>query len=99
MALKTEPFDAADYLRTPEAQAEYLSIALEEGDLDLIKHALSTLARAQGMTEIARAADVGAKSLYKSLGEDGNPAFATVLRVMNALGLSLRATPTKAEAA
>ncbi|HEY4251068.1 MAG TPA: addiction module antidote protein [Roseomonas sp.] len=97
MALKTEIFDAADYLKTPEAQAEYLSIALEDGDLDRIKRALGTLARAQGMTEVARAADVGAKSLYKSLGEDGNPAFGTVLRVMHALGLALRAAPARAQ--
>jgi len=88
---KLKKFDAADHLRTPEARAEYLSLVLADGDPAEVRDALNIVARAQGMTEVAKAAGVTREGLYKTLGEDGNPEFATVLRVIGALGIRLSA--------
>ncbi len=91
MNLKTVPWDAADYLASAEEMALYLEAALEEGDASLVAAALGDIARAKGMTEIARSTGLGRESLYKALSPDGNPEFATVLKVVRALGLSLHA--------
>lgn len=90
-------FDAADYLSTPEARADYLAAALEEGDASEIRRALNTVARSLGMTSVAEAAGLGRESLYKALGENGNPEFATVLKLMKAMGLKLSALPIEAK--
>lgn len=71
--------------------AAYLEAALEEGDTSLIAAALGDIARAKGMTEIASKTGLGRESLYKALSSDGNPEFATVLKVVEALGLKLHA--------
>jgi probable addiction module antidote protein len=92
-AMKSMIFDAAEYLDTPERQADYLALALESGDPDEVRDALSLIARARGMAEIASAARLNRESLYRALGENGNPEFATVLKVVNALGLRLTAAP------
>lgn len=93
-SLKDMPhFDAADYLGTPEARAHYMAAALEEGDVAEIRRALNTVARSLGMTTIAEEAGLGRESLYKALGENGNPEFATVLKLMKAMGLKLSALP------
>jgi probable addiction module antidote protein len=92
-AIKTRAFDAARYLSTPEAQAEYLSAMMEGNDPALIRHALGTIARAHGMAELARTAGLGPKSLYKTLGEDGNPELGTFLKVLSAMGLRLGVQP------
>lgn len=89
---KTHPWDAAEHLETNEDMAAYLEAALEEGDVSLIAAALGDIARAKGMTEIARDAGLGRESLYKALSPEGNPEFATVLKVIQALGLKLHAT-------
>lgn len=86
-------FDAADYLDTPEARAEYMAAALETGDAADIRRALNTVARSLGMQAVADEAGVGRESLYKSLGDKGNPEFVTVLKVMKALGIALTAIP------
>ena len=93
----TEPltrFDTVDYLKSPEDMAAYLDACFEEdpGDGSLIRAALNDIARAQGMTQIAREAGLGRESLYKALGSKGNPEFATIIKVMKALGLKLHAT-------
>jgi probable addiction module antidote protein len=88
---KLKKFDAAEHLRTPEARAEYLSLVLADGDPAEVRDALNGVARAQGMSEVAKAAGVTREGLYKTLGEDGNPEFATVLRVIGALGIRLSA--------
>jgi probable addiction module antidote protein len=93
MPLKTIPFDAAEHLDTPDAQAFFLNDALETGDAAHIARALGTVARARGMTAVARDAGLGRESLYKALGENGNPEFATVLRVIGALGLRISVEP------
>lgn len=84
-------FDAAEHLASPEARAEYLSIVLADGDPAEVRDALNIVARAQGMSEVARAAGVTREGLYKTLGETGNPEFATVLKVIGALGIRLSA--------
>lgn len=92
---KTTRFDVAEYLDTPERQAEYISAALETGDAAFVRDAVGIVARARGMGEIARAAGLNRESLYKALGDAGNPEFATMLGVFRALGLELAAKPTK----
>lgn len=90
--LKTTKWDVVDYLKTDKDMAEYLEAAIEEGDPALISAALGDIARAKGMTRIARKAGLGRESLYKALSPNGNPEFATVLKVVRALGLRLHAT-------
>lgn len=90
-------FDAADYLDSPEARADYMAAALEEGDAAEIRRALGTVARSLGMTAVAEEAGLGRESLYKALGAAGNPEFVTVLKLMKAMGLKLSALPIQAE--
>jgi len=90
--LQTFAWDAADHLDTKEDMAAYLEAALEEGDPQLIAAVLGDIARARGMTQIARETGLGRESLYKALSTEGNPEFATVLKVIKALGLRLKAT-------
>jgi probable addiction module antidote protein len=88
-------FDAAEYLGTPERQAAYITAALETGELDFVRDALRLVARAQGMAGIAKTAKLNRESLYKALGDAGNPEFDTILRVIRALGLTLSAHPAE----
>jgi probable addiction module antidote protein len=87
---KTIPWDSAEHLKTDEDIANYLEAVFEDGDPALIVHALGVIARAKGMTQIAHATGLGRESLYKALSSDGNPEFATVLKVLRALGLKLK---------
>src|SRR5215813_8734427 len=89
MALKTTRWDAADILKSKEDIAAYLDAVLEDGDPELLKLALGTIARSKGMTEIAKEAGLGRSSLYRALSPEGNPEFATVASVLKALGLRL----------
>lgn len=95
----TTPWDPADHLRTDEDMASYLEAALEEGDPALVAAALGDIARAKGMTQVARDAGLGRESLYKALSPAGNPEFATILKVVAALGLQLHAAPAVAKGA
>jgi len=88
---KTKPYDLAEYLETTEDMAAYLEAALEDGDPRVIVHALGNIARARGMSQIARDTGLGRESLYKALSPEGNPEFATVLKVVQALGIKLHA--------
>lgn len=88
---KTTQWDAADHLESDEDMAAYLEAALEDGDPGVITAALGDIARARGMTHVAREAGLGRESLYKALSPEGNPEFATVLKVVRALGLRLHA--------
>lgn len=87
----TRPWDAAEHLDTEEDMAAYLEAALEEGDASLVAAALGDIARAKGMTWIAKETGLGRESLYKALSPEGNPEFATVLKVVRSLGLRLHA--------
>ena len=89
---KTRLWDAAEHLKSDEDMAAYLEAALEEGDPALVSAALGDIARAKGMTDIARETGLGRESLYKALSPEGNPEFSTVLKVVKALGLRLRAS-------
>lgn len=87
---KTIPWDSAAYLKTDRDIAYYLEAVFEDGDPALVAAALGDVARAKGMAQIAQAAGLGRESLYKALSPEGNPEFATVLKVMRALGLKLK---------
>ena len=91
MTVKTTRFDAADYLDTEDRQVAYIAAALESGDADFVRDALGLVARSRGMGEIAKKAGLNRESLYKALGETGNPEFGTVMRIVRALGLTLSA--------
>lgn len=88
-ASDTRPWDVAEHLETEEDMAAYLDAALEEGDAALVVAALGDIARAKGMSQIAREAGLGRESLYKALSPTGNPEFSTILKVVGALGLKL----------
>ena len=90
--IQTRPWDAADYLETDEDIVAYLEAAFEDGDPGLIAAALGDIAKVRGMAKIAAQAGLGRESLYKALSPNGNPEFATVLKVMRALGLRLHAS-------
>ena len=91
--ITTTKFDAAEYLDTPERQAGYITAAFETGDPAFVRDAIAVVARARGMAEVARLAELNRESLYKALGEAGNPEFGTVMRILRALGLTLSARP------
>src|SRR2546427_5425690 len=90
---RTTPYDVAEHLRTPEEMAAYLDAWLAEAPDDAagIARALGDIARAKGMSQVARKAGLSRESLYKALSEDGNPTFATVLKVAKAIGVRLHA--------
>ncbi|MBM4309623.1 MAG: putative addiction module antidote protein [Deltaproteobacteria bacterium] len=90
---KTTRYDVAEYLRTPEEMAAYLEACIEEadGDAAFIAKALGDIARARGMSQVARDAGLSRESLYKALSGDRSPAFDTILKVVHALGLKLHA--------
>jgi probable addiction module antidote protein len=89
--MRTARFDAADYLGTKDAQVEYITAAYETGDPEFIRDAYNLVARARGMARIAAETGLSRESLYKALGEKGNPEFGTVMRINRALGITLSA--------
>jgi probable addiction module antidote protein len=89
MPLETFPHDTAEHLRTDEDVALYIEAVLEDGDPALIRDAIGIVARARGMSQIARDAGLSRESLYKALSQTGNPSFETVRAVLQALGLQL----------
>lgn len=93
MKTRTTPYDVAEHLRTPEEMAAYLDAWLEEAPDDAagIARALGDIARAKGMTQVAKDAGLSRESLYRALSTEGNPSFATVLKVARALGVKLHA--------
>ncbi|CAH1661148.1 HTH cro/C1-type domain-containing protein [Hyphomicrobiales bacterium] len=96
MALETTRWDSSKYLDSEEAIVAYMDAVLEEGDPALVTHALGQIAKARGMTQIARETGLSRESLYRALSAEGHPEFATVMKVMRALGLRLSASTTKA---
>jgi probable addiction module antidote protein len=91
---RTRRWDVLEHLKTSEDMAAYLEAALEDGDPSLVAAALGDIARSVGMTRIARETGLGRESLYKALSKEGNPELATVLRVIQTLGLRLHASPS-----
>jgi probable addiction module antidote protein len=92
---RTSRYDVAEHLRTPEEMAAYLEACLEEsnGDAAFIAKALGDIARAKGMTQVAREAGLSRESLYKALSGERSLGFDTVLKVVHALGIELHASP------
>ncbi len=90
---RTRPYDAAAYLKTGQDCALYLQAAIDEshGDAALVVAALGDIARARGMMDLARKTGLTREGLYKALSPEGNPSFATVMKVCKALGLKLHA--------
>lgn len=86
-------FDVADYLDSEKEIAEYLAVVLEDNDPTLLAAALGDVARARGMTQLARDTGLAREALYRSLCATGNPSYATVVKVMQALGLKLVPQP------
>ncbi len=86
------PWDAAEHLQSEADMVAYLEVAFEDGDPSLIAAALGDIARARGMTQVARDAGLGRESLYKALSAEGHPEFATIMKVLGALGLRLHAS-------
>lgn len=93
MAVETTPWDTADFLTGDEAIAAYLEAALEDGEPKVVAMALGNIARAKGMTAVAREAGVTREALYKALSENGDPKLSTLLGVMKAVGLRFTVTP------
>ena len=95
MKEKLTTFDVAEYIETDEDAAEFMALAFETGDAAYIAHAVGVVARAKGMTELARQTGLSREQLYRSLSEGGNPTLRTMLAVMKALGVELSARPVK----
>jgi probable addiction module antidote protein len=96
---KTSKFDAADYLKSPQAIAAYLSEAFETGDERFIAEALGTVARAKGMAGIANETGLSREGLYRSLSSAGRPELATTMKVLDALDMRLVVRPKEGKAA
>ncbi len=90
MTIATREFDPAEFLDTPEAVAEYLVSAFESGEHAIIADALGVAAKARGMTQLARDTGLARPALYRALSPDGHPEFETVLKVLRALGVTLK---------
>jgi probable addiction module antidote protein len=96
MSSKLTKWDSASYLKTDEDIAAYLSACFEEAgdDAAFITHALGVVAKAKGMSQLAKQTGLGRESLYKALSGEGNPSFATILKVMRALGVQIHTEVT-----
>lgn len=92
---KTTPYDVSEHLRTPDEMAAYLDAWFEEAPDDAagIARAFGDIARAKGMSQVAKDAGLSRESLYRALSAEGNPSFATILKVAKALGVRLHAQP------
>ena len=93
MSLETTKFDIQDHLKTPKQRASYLDAAFEDGDPALIANALGDVARAMGMSEVAKETGVTREGLYKALSGKGDPRLSTLAGVVRAMGLRLAVRP------
>ena len=96
MKTKIRTFNAADYLDNEETIAEYLNLALEDQNPEMLLLAIGNIARARGMAQVAQDSGLGRESLYKALNDGAKPRYDTVLKVMRALGVKLHAEPIQA---
>jgi len=93
---KIAPFEAADYLDDDVVIAAYLNAALEDENPDIFLQAIADVAKARGMTQLARDTGLGRESLYKALAPGSKPRYDTVLKLVRALGVDLTASPRRA---
>ena len=91
MKTKTTAWNVAEHLKTKEEREAYLNAAFEDGDASVIAAALGDIAKAEGMSKVAKRTGLGRESLYKALSPDGNPALSTILKVIRAVEFNLRA--------
>lgn len=91
MKTKTTAWNVAEHLKTKEEREAYLNAAFEDGDASVIAAALGDIAKAEGMSKVAKRTGLGRESLYKALSPDGNPALSTILKVIRAFEFNLRA--------
>ena len=91
MKIEIAPFDAADYLTDEDTIAEYLTAALEDPNTDMFLVAVKDVARARGMTQLAKDTGLGRESLYKALAPGAQPRYGTIMKVLRALGVRLHA--------
>jgi probable addiction module antidote protein len=96
MKKKLRTFDAADYLESDAVVAEYLNAALEDKNPDVLLQAIADVAKARGMTQLAKETGLGRESLYKALAPGAKPRYDTVLKLVRALGVELRTSPVPA---
>jgi probable addiction module antidote protein len=96
---RAKPYDGSKYLSDEVTIRHYLNNALESGDARLIQAALGTIAKARGMTEIARESGIKREALYRALSNTGNPEFGTILAVVHALGMRIQLEPAEREIA
>ncbi|MCP5095652.1 MAG: putative addiction module antidote protein [Chloroflexi bacterium] len=89
MAIRTKPFDAAEFLDTDESRFELIADAFESGSQEYLLNAINTVARAEGMTQVARKAGITREALYKAFSSAGNPTLSTMISVLKALDLKL----------
>ena len=89
MSIKTNKWDASEYLDSPEMICEYLRATIEEGDTDLLMIAIGNVAKARGMTDIAQKTDLNRQNLYKALSGSGSPKFDTIAKVLRTFGLKI----------
>lgn len=97
MITKTKTFDVAEFLEDEQTMAEYLNMALEDPNPEMFLLAVRNIARARGMTQVARDTGLGRESLYKALSEGAKPRYDTILKVVRALGVKLYVEPVHAE--
>ena len=90
MKTKTTAWNVAEHLKTKEEREAYLNAAFEDGDASVIAAALGDIAKAEGMSKVAKRTGLGRESLYKALSPDGNPALSTILKVIRAFEFNLR---------
>jgi probable addiction module antidote protein len=95
MAIELTKWDVAEHLQNEEDLTAYFDACLEGGDPKLIAKALGNIAHARGMAQVASQTGLSYESLYRALSGEGNPEFATIMKVVNALGLKLHAAPTR----
>ena len=93
MAIKTTEFDVLDYLKTPEELAQYLRVALEDGDTGTIAIFLGDIARARGASQFSKETGLSRETIYKAFREGGNPTLDTLSKAVKALGFSLTIEP------
>ena len=91
MKTKTTAWNVAEHLKTKEEREAYLNAAFEDGDASVIAAALGDIAKAEGMSKVAKRTGLGRESLYKAISPDGNPALSTILKVVRAFEFNLRA--------
>jgi probable addiction module antidote protein len=97
MTIETKKWDVVEHLDSDEKIALFLEAVFEEGDPALISAAIGEVARARGMSQVAKEAGLSRENLYRALSEGGNPEFATILKVMRAIGYDLTIVPHAAE--